>query len=306
MIWLLVAAIGLALLAHPFVKEWRKAIPDDLMRAKAPGAFALLTRGRTHYRWFGPEGAPVVVCVHGLTTASRVYEGVADALVADGYRVLVYDHYGRGFSDNAPGLQDADFYVDHLEELLADQGVTEPFTIIGYSMGGAIATCFAARHPEKVKQAFLLATAGIASSRKKILNLIREGGLIGDWLMLRSYPKIHREGTEAERKLPSSVPGIVDYQQAELNRRGFVPAVLSSLRGVLAGPLEREHRQIAAHGIPLTVVFGRDDALIPLSAIDQLADWNPDAQNAVVEGAGHGLPYTHTADVLGVIRANLI
>lgn len=302
MIWFLVAVIGFALLAHPFVKEWRKPAPDDAMRSRAPGAYANLAQGKTHYRWFGPEGAPVVVCVHGLTTASRVYEGLAEGLVADGYRVLVYDHYGRGFSDNATGLQDADFYVGHLNALLAHLGVTGPVTLIGYSMGGAIVTCFAARHPEMVERAILLATSGIGVSRSRILKLIRKSGLLGDWLMLRRYPDIHREGTEAERALPSSVSGIVDYQQAELNRRGFVPAVLSSLRGILSGSLEAAHRKIAAQKTPLVVILGREDALIPISALDNLAEWNPAACHAIVDGAGHGLPYTHTGEVLKALR----
>lgn len=303
MIWVFVACAGLALLLQPFVSEWRKSLPDEAERSAAPGSVANLPKGKTYYRWFGPENGPVVVCVHGLTTPSRVYESIAEALASDGYRVLTYDHYGRGLSDNAAGLQDADFYITHLNELLAHTNVTSPMVLVGYSMGGAIVTTFAAHHPEKVQKVVLLASAGTGVRSNRILTLIRKGGVLGDWLMLRRYPDLHRKGTEAERSLPTSVPGIIDYQQRELGRRGFVPAVLSSIRGILAAPLGLQHQKIAAQHTPLLAVWGRDDDLIPFAeAEDRLRDWNPHAEQVIVDGAGHGLPYTHTAATVKAIR----
>lgn len=303
MIWALLAAVGAVILAHPFIIEWRKTLPNAAARQAAPGAMADLPQGKTYFRWFGPTNGPTVVCVHGLTTPSRVYETIAEALAQDGFRVLTYDHYGRGLSDNASGLQDADFYIRHLNDLLADQAVKSPVDLIGYSMGGAIVSSFAARHPDRVGKVVLLAPAGMGVRSNAVLRIIRNGGLLGDWLMLRRYPDLHRQGTEAERDLPTSVSGIIDYQQAELTRRGFVPAVLSSIRGILSTPLGREHEAIAASGTPLLAVWGREDDLIPCEkAGDQLRQWNPDAAQAVVDGAGHGLPYTHTAETLDAVR----
>jgi pimeloyl-ACP methyl ester carboxylesterase len=92
MIWLLILVAKIA--ALPFLADYARLKMDDRARGDAPGKFIKLRRGITHYRRFGPQEGPLVVCVHGLTTPSFVFEGIAEAYVKNGYRVLVYDHYG--------------------------------------------------------------------------------------------------------------------------------------------------------------------------------------------------------------------
>ena len=306
MIWFLVVLVILGAIAiWPFAREAMRQPMDDAARLDAPSDFAELSQGITHFRWIGPVRGPVAVCVHGLTTPSMVWDAVAKGLALMGFRVLVYDLYGRGYSDRAPGLQDQDFFIRQLEDLLASQGITEDVTLLGYSMGGAIVSAFAARHPERVLRVILLAPAGMGHDLGKLARFTRDTPILGDWLMLLRYPGAHMKGTEAERVLPSEVEGIVDYQQAELSKRGFVPAVLSSLRGILPRPLEKEHRAISREGIPVLAIWGRNDAVIPIRAMGQLTQWNRVARHEVIEGAGHGLTYTHAAAVLRAIEAGI-
>ena len=112
---------------------------DDAARAAAPGRIARLSQGATHYTWTGPENGPVAVCVHGLTTPLQAWDGIAARLAEAGYRVLAYDLYGRGYSDRPGGTQDSAFFLRQLDDLLADQGIAGDITLLGYSMGGAIA-----------------------------------------------------------------------------------------------------------------------------------------------------------------------
>ena len=93
-------------------------------------------------------------------------------------------------------------------------------------------------------------------------------------------------------------------QRAETDRRGYFPAILSSLRGVLRHTAKEEHEAIAAAGVPVLSVWAEADDVIPLSGKDRLARWNPQAMQVVVPGAGHGLTYTHTDQVLEAIRAS--
>jgi pimeloyl-ACP methyl ester carboxylesterase len=304
--WLLLLLVGLAILAvWPFAREAMRKPMDAAARRDAPGDFVQLSQGVTHYRWVGPVRGPVAVCVHGLTTPSMVWDAVAQGLARMGYRVLVYDLYGRGYSDRAPGLQDQDFFIRQLDDLLASQGLKDDLTLLGYSMGGAIVTAFATRHPGRVRRMILLAPAGMAHDLGRLAKFTRDTPKLGDWLMLLRYPAAHRKGTEAERTLPTEVPGIIDYQQAELDKRGFIPAVLSSLRGILPRPLEEAHRSISREDIPVLAIWGRDDSVIPISAMGQLAQWNRTARHEVIEGAGHGLTYTHASAVVAAIEAEL-
>ena len=148
--------IVIAILAAPFIIEWCRIPMDAQARADAPGEFASLSNGITHYQFHGPVDGPLVVCVHGLTTPSFVYEGLATRLVERGHRVLVYDHYGRGYSDRPKGDQDRAFFVSHLEELLEHLNIDTPFDLVGYSMGGWVVTAYATIHPKMIKRLFCL------------------------------------------------------------------------------------------------------------------------------------------------------
>jgi hypothetical protein len=60
--WFLAGLAGVVL--APTVAEVLRPRMGPKAREEAPGEFADLSRGVTHYQWLGPEGGPVVVCVH--------------------------------------------------------------------------------------------------------------------------------------------------------------------------------------------------------------------------------------------------
>lgn len=301
MIWVLLLLL-VGIIAAPFVREAIKPKMNSFARQSAPGEFVELSRGITHYQWFGGTRGPVVVCVHGLTTPSFVWGPIAQGLAMFGFRVLTYDLYGRGFSDRPKGPQDAAFFVTQLEELLESQQIENEITLIGYSMGGAIATVFAAMSPARLRQLVLLAPAGFGHDLGPMARVVAQVGRLGDWLMLAFYARSFRKATEDERTLISSVDDIVDLQQYELRFRGFVPAVLSSLKNMLGQDLDEEHREISKENVPVLAIWAQDDDVIPISGLGKLAQWNRAARQEVIEGAGHQLAYTHTDEVLHAMR----
>ena len=301
MIWVLICLLVLAVAFAPYIAERRRLVMDDDARADAPGEFIDLKHGRTHYRYFGPQAAPLAVCVHGLTTPSFVFEALADGLVAKGYRVLVYDHYGRGFSDRPNAAQDREFFVSHLDELLNALGEHEKFLLIGYSMGGAVAAAYSAAFAQRVRNLVLVAPAGMGHQLGPLANFIRVMPGIGGWLFMAGYERSHRSGTEKERALHSAVPFVVDRQQRELQYRGFLPSVLSSLRNGLRAQAKADHQSIHEAGTKVVAIWGAADDVIPLDCKDKMAGWNPAAEQVVVPDEGHSLPYTHPDAVLDQI-----
>ena len=305
MIWPLLLCLLAALIAWPFLAELFRRRMDAGARQEAGGSFAELSQGLTHYQWIGPLRGPVIVCVHGLTTPCYVWNGLAHGLAGWGYRVLIYDLYGRGYSDRPRGLQDRAFFLTQLEELLDHEGIGKDITLFGYSMGGATATAFAARHPDRIRRLMLLAPAGMGAKIGALGRTMRDVPVLGDWLALALFPLGHMRDTEAERDLPTSVHGIVDRQQAELKYRGYVPAALSSLRGILSDDFDAAHRGFRAQDVPVIAIWGGDDRVVPLAAMGRLTEWSRHARQEVSEGAGHGLAYTHTDDVLTALRGTL-
>ena len=298
--WLLVLLVVVA--AVPFVVERRRVAIGPELRKDAPGDFATLSGGMTHYQWDGPKDGPVLVCIHGLTTPSYVFDLLVAGLVDLGFRVLRYDLWGRGYSDRTGGDQTRHFFIRQLRELLQDQGVDGPVTVLGYSMGGSIATVFAAEEPKRVQRLILLAPAGLQHKAGAMADLARRLPVVGDWMMLAF-------GAHELRKTAASLAGgsapvrsISKRQAAETAVQGYLPAVLSSQRNLLAEDLAEEHVYLGESGLPVVAVWGGDDTVIPIAAMAEMAALNPEARQVEVPGASHALPITHPEAVLEAIR----
>lgn len=300
-VWL-IAAILACLALLPVLLELRRKMPDP--RA-APGDFARLSGGVTHYRWLGPVRGPVAIAVHGQTTPSPAWYSVAEELAGLGYRVLVYDLYGRGYSGNPKGRQDEAHFVTQLTELLADQGVEDDITLLGYSMGGGIATLFAARNPHRIKRLILFAATGVLISKGRLSRFMLATPILGDWLFHMVALPAFRKQLRATLGNPTEVENIARIQLDQLDRRGFWPAVISSSRGGFIDGLEAEHRKLAETGVPVVALWGEADDLIPLASVGLLAQWNRQARQEVIKGAGHGLPYTHGRQCIRLLSSIL-
>ena len=304
MTWFIFILVIIAIL--PFLREAFRPTMSDRARKSAPGDFVRLSQGVTHYEWKGARTGPVAVCVHGLTSPSFVWGPVARGLGDLGFRVLVYDLYGRGYSDRPGGQQDGAFFNQQLADLLAHLNVENDITLLGYSMGGAIAPGFAAAHPDMLRQMVLIAPAGLGHDLGPASRLMANLGVFGTWLTLLLYGRSLRRSCEAERGLPGSIKGVVDLQLRELRYRGFITAVLSSLRGVLDYPLEDTHRAIAETGLPVLAIWAENDDIIPLSGRDTLTEWNAASTNIVIPDTGHTLTYTDDAAVVSALGNHLI
>jgi pimeloyl-ACP methyl ester carboxylesterase len=105
----------------------------------------------------GPPDAPTVILLHALGTTARLsWYPSLDALSRH-YRVIAFDQrwHGRGIRSPKFRLDDcADDVV-----AVADALGVERFTVVGYSMGGAIAQLVWRRHRSRVEGMVLAATA---------------------------------------------------------------------------------------------------------------------------------------------------
>lgn len=267
------------------------------VRADMPGYLVPLSQGLTHAQWHGPKDGPVLVCVHGLSTASHVWGPLLPLLTGKGYRVLTYDLYGRGYSDRAPGRQDARFFLTQLNDLLNAEGVTGRFSLVGYSMGGAISTAFARAHPDRVNRLILLAPAGLTLALGRFSDFVTKFPLVGDWVMEVLGARLLRKAYGEGDGIDPIADAISIRALDELSVAGTLRAILSSMRGMLSVDQSGVLKDLATTDIPILAIWGQQDTVIPITCRDWLSTLNPSVRHVTVNNADHRLTYTHAARV---------
>ena len=296
--WAIGAFLFVAIL--PVILERRCKPVSDWDRGQTTGDLAQLSQGLTHYRWIGPSRGPIAVVVHGVSTSSVSVEGLAQGLGERGYRVLVYDLYGRGLSDSVRGRQDRTFFLQQLTDLMAYHRLSDDITLVGYSMGGAIATAYAAENPHCIKRLILVATACVAMHETRFTRFCRATPILGDWA--HGMFARRRAAKAIPRVGPSTMAGqVYAEQRIELRRRGFMPSILSSRRNMLFELQESDHRRLGRVDVPTIAIWAEHDQVIPIQALGILAQWHRDVRQEVVTGAGHAMPYTHCPELLQAI-----
>lgn len=302
--WLVAGLILMGLASVPWLNE-RRRYDADVFRKKAPGRFAKLSQGVTHYQWVGAETGPVVVCAHGLTTPSPVWYAIAQGLGQMGFRVLLYDLYGRGFSDAPDGVQDGDFFAQQLADLLDHQNITVPVTLMGYSMGGSVVSHFTAQTPDRVARLVLLAPGGMWLREDRLTAFCRRVPVLGDWLFQVIATRQERQALRAQLGKAFDIPGIIELQLAEYQSRGFLRAVLSSRRNILADVQKKVHKDIARAGVPVLAIWAEKDEVIPLKSLGTLTQWNNEVAHKVIPLADHRVAYCNAAQVIAILDQQL-
>jgi pimeloyl-ACP methyl ester carboxylesterase len=297
------AVCVLIVAALPFVAELFRKPMTSARQNRAPGRMADLAMGATHYTWSGPEGGPVAICIHGLSTPSFVFAATERHLAGMGFRVLTYDLYGRGYSDRPRGAQSLDFFLAQLRALLQHQNVGGPLVMIGYSMGAQIAAAFAAEEGPRVRALVLAAPAGLGATSTEFNPWTAP--VIGDWLTrLAGGWKLRRELVE-HAKIATIIPDLEHRQAAETRKRGFLPAILSSRRNLLAKSIAMDLREVYKFDTPILAIWGTLDPIIPQSSVGRLAEIAPDAHHVQIKGAAHTLLQSHPTQVAHALHAFL-
>lgn len=283
----------LLVLAVLMMASWWWATKDykpltDEARAAAPGQFAELSAGKVHYRWLGPDDGDVIVMAHGFSTPNFVFEQNARALADAGHRVLLFDHFGRGWSDRPRGKYSADFYDAELVELLNAVGVSEPVGIVGLSMGGVIVSEFASRHSGRVSRVALLVPAGLdTNGADGVTGALLNTPIIGNWLWTLIGPgAIKSNYAQASDNAANALQGDAFEQ---MRYKGYFPALHSSLRNLAMADNPGVFERLEATGIPTLAIYGTADTVVEISSTDKLAELMPSAEIVRIEGGDHAV-----------------
>lgn len=207
--------VGVRMIAQVETIDWRDLKP-------VPGANFVATKtGRVHYIDVG--AGPTILLMHGSGRSIADWqEGAIERLSAH-HRVIAFDYFGNGRSErNAAFPYGYDLWVNEAVELLA--ALTIPHvTVIGHSVGGALACVLAADHPELVDHVVTIGT-GMTIEPQQFLPLIPG---IGEILMANvktfgpTYSDMHRRALEAAYQVKGTRAAVLAYIRRQLTVDGL-------------------------------------------------------------------------------------
>ncbi|KAI6043741.1 Alpha/Beta hydrolase protein [Pisolithus marmoratus] len=263
------------------------------------GAYVSLPHGRVRYWLMGPEDGDKVVLIHGLSIPAIVWKNVAPVLASHGYRVLLYDLYGRGYSDAPRLTYDVSLYTTQLA-LLMQHVHWDNVRIVGLSMGGGIAAAFATQFPHLVNgKVALVASAGVVedcdiSRTAKIMSspLIQS---VSSLPPFQHYMRRLANSSSLSQTTIDPIQEIVRLQSAHLPY--FNAAVASSLRDGPVRGLENSFTTLSSSSIQILLVHGTADKTVPYKYASKILTLVPHAHLLTIDGAGHDIIVTHATHV---------
>lgn len=203
-----------------------------------------------------------MVLLHGFGGCCSVWDDVVDRL-GDAFTTIAYDLPGHGLSLDYPDAGPAKVAAKAVLADLAARGIGRAH-FVGHSMGGAVATLAALAEPERVASLTLLAPGGYGPE----IN----APLLRRYAAATTAEEIRTCLSEMSSPDSNVSETAVDQQAAMRSHPGQSDKLVAIAAAMTAndrqGVIPRE--SLATLAMPVMVVWGTDDAVVPYSQADDL------------------------------------
>ena len=230
----------------------------------------------------GDEDSPAVVLLAGGLRSSHLWRNLVP-LLAPWMRVLAVDLLGSGDSDSPPGADlGLEAHARYVREALEDLGV-ERFAVAGHGHGGGVAQLVALGGGTEAM--VLLDSIAFDAWPGPAIQELRERSGTFDRAGVDAWLReaIDTGASHRERLSEQDVEGYL-APFAGTDGVARFERVVASLDGV--GLIGLEPR-MAELEIPTLVLWGEDDAFVPVEIAERLGDALPMATIALLPGCGH-------------------
>lgn len=241
----------------------------------------------------GHDRVPLVL-LHGFGGSHQVWDVVLPEL-DPATPLLVFDLPGHGRSLAAEGKGGAGRMAKAIHQALEERGL-QAWHLAGHSMGGAVAALVALRAPQKARSLTLIAPGGMTPSINSGL-LARFAAVTGkdelaDVLIGLAAPDEGPDGQSLDRIHRQRMQdGAIEALQATY--AAMFPEGPENGQGVIP------HDQLARLALPVEVLWGSDDQVLPCPAPDQLPQT---FRLTVLAERGHMLPEAAPAETAALLN----
>ena len=269
---LFVAALGFAYARPVAVLETAGEVVLRLSGVRSSHVQA----GPHRLRYLETGGGPPLILVHGLGSNAMQEWGRLMAPLGQKYHVYAPDLPGFGRSER-PAAADygIPMQVEAMRAFMAAVGVSKA-RVAGISMGGWIVARLAGEHPEQVERLVLVAAAGMRPTDA--------APIPAEVLFPRDEDGVRRLAAAVRHKPPAMPSFLVrDILERRLREEWIVRRALESM----AAGRDWLDDTLARADMPVLIVWGRQDRLIPVAYAAPLQAEFPHAALKVLDGCGH-------------------
>lgn len=210
------------------------------------------------------KGDHTVVMIHGLGSSAKAYQKNIPAL-SEKARVVALDLPGFGNTELGGFVPGMDNYAKVISEFITLKK-WDRVTLVGHSMGGQIALQLAAsQQPDWLKNMVLLAPAGLEQFTPEDKKWFQT--VVNDQLYLNLTDAQIQQNFDINfygAKVPNDAQFMVnerfDIKKDTEKYKTYVSTVVQSIHAMLAEPV---YDKIANIKVPIQVIYGKNDMLIP-------------------------------------------
>ncbi len=265
-----------------------------------------------HRRAFVRAGSgPVVLLLHGLACDHTTWSPVIDRL-AEQYTVIAPDLLGHGRSAKPRADYSLGGFANGMRDLLTVLGV-DKVTVVGHSLGGGVAMQFAYQFPERTERLVLVSSGGLGPEVTPAIRAITTPGF-DQVLQVLTLPGVRHVGTTAMRALAGSrISAARDLGEvADIYDSFANPHARAAIRHVVRAVVDwrgqivtMADRAYLTEEMPMCVVWGADDLVIPATHAENAARLAPGARVEVLPDSGH-FPHKDHPELFAGIVADFI
>lgn len=236
------------------------------------------------------SGAPIVY-FHGAGGLAEE-EPLLEAL-GDRYRVYAPEWPGYGEEATEDVLEDMLDFALHGWDVVDALDLDRPPHLLGHSMGGMIAAEMACLNPKGLSRLVLVGAAGLWLDEHPIPDMFA-------MLPFQLAQALFCDPRDGEKFLTrgldfSDMDALQTFMVGNARRLGTAGKILFPI------PNRRVAKRLYRQTAPTLVVWGREDRFIPPVYAQKWQELLPDAELALIDQAGHMVPYEQTAAVREVI-----
>jgi pimeloyl-ACP methyl ester carboxylesterase len=299
-IWLAIILFILTLPYFILETEWHEL--DDDIRKKTAGSFIKLNNGFVHYEFLGPDTGKIIVLVNGISIPYIIWDHTFYELANEGYRVLRYDLFGRGFSDRPDVIYNEDLYQNQLYDLLDSLKISGKINLVGLSMGGVIAMNFADCYPDKVEDLALIDPAGFVDKPAYYYNVLNTP-VLGSYLCGIFGNVVISDMANSSFYDSSCTDSIKPCVNEQLKYSGYKKSLISTFFNFNLTDKTEVVSRLGKTNRRIMMIWGKEDRVIPFSKSEIFQKLIPGIEFYPIEKAGH-IPQYEKPDEVNLLLIN--